>query len=247
QYVPGDDVRHIDWKASARTRDPLMKKYEEERELSILLVLDLSRSGSFGTQERTKREILQETAAMLAHAASIAGDKVGIITFAEKIIEVMPPKKGKAPLHRVLAACFADPIGDQGTRLDLALKRAHQMLKHTGVVFVLSDFEAKDYEQPLLQLGHGHDVIAVRAWSAKEEKIPPIGWITLEDPETGKVSRVDTSSYRFQNWQKLKSEKKEKDIRTLFLRSKVEDLSIETEGDVFRRLVVFFSSRSQRR
>ncbi len=247
QYIPGDDVRHIDWKASARTRDPLMKKYEEERELSILLVLDLSRSGSFGTSRTTKRDLLRETAAMLAHAATIAGDKIGIVTFAEGVVETLPPKKGKAALHRVLAACFAEPASDRGSRLDLALSRANQILKHTGVVFILSDFEAKNYEDQLLPLGHGHDVIAVRAFNAQEERIPPIGWIRLEDPETGKVSLVDTSSYRFQNWQKIKAEKKEKDLRSVFLRSKVEDLSIETEDDLFRRLVLFFGARSRRR
>ena len=167
-YVPGDDVRHIDWKVSARSRDPLIKKYEEERELTVLLVVDVSGSEAFSSARKLKSEVAAEIAGMLAYAASHTGDKVGVMLFAGEVEKIIRPKKGRQHILRIIRDMLAYRPTTRGTDLAGALDGAGRMMKHAGVVFVLSDFLAEGYELPLKRLARRHDVIAVNVGDERE-------------------------------------------------------------------------------
>ena len=246
-YVPGDDVRHIDWKASARTKEPLIKKYDEERELNVFLVVDQSASGAFGSGTNTKREAIQEVAAMIAQATFFSGEKIGMIGFDRQVNETLAPKKGRAHLHRVMAGVFAPDSGREGTDLRAALERVSKVMKHAGVIFIVSDFQAADYETNLRRLTRKHDVVAVRVKDAQELKVPNIGLLPFRDPETGVTTLVDTGSYRFQDWQRRENRNFEERTKTLFKKCGVEELPIETRNDLADTVVRFFSARARRR
>jgi uncharacterized protein (DUF58 family) len=246
-YIPGDDVRHIDWKVSARTKEPLIKKYDEERELNIFIVIDHSASGTFGSTSQSKRAAIQEVAALIAQATFFAGEKVGLLTFSGEVKSFLPPKKGRAHLHRVMAEVFSSDEGVKGTNLSLALEKVDRVLKHAGVVFVVSDFQSNDYDRNLRRLTRRHDVVAVRVKDSEELKIPDIGMLPLSNPETGEVILVDTRSYRFQEWQRGESKKFEEQTKALFKKCGVEELFIETKNDLSEAVVRFFGARARRR
>ena len=186
-YVAGDDIRHIDWKVSARTRDPMIKKYEEERELTVFLVVDVSGSKNFGSIEKLKSEAAAEIAGMLAYAAMHTGDKVGALLFGGEVEMIIPPKKGK---QHILAhhPRYSDVIRQKrkGTDLKGALEAAGRIMKHSGVVFVISDFIAQGYETALRRLARRHDVMAISVADPRERDVPAVGQLLLVDPETGK-------------------------------------------------------------
>jgi uncharacterized protein (DUF58 family) len=185
QYVPGDDVRHIDWKVSARSRDPLVKKYEEERELTVFVVADISASTEFGTQDRSTRERLAEMSAVLAHAANAAGDRVGALLFSGKIDHVVPPKKGRQQILRLTTDLLETQGSEQGTALGDALLTADRVMKHQGIVFVVSDFLAEGYEQPLRRLARRHDVVLIRIQDPGESLVNLKATVLVYDPERG--------------------------------------------------------------
>ena len=160
-YQPGDDVRHIDWKVSARSREPLLKKYEEERELTVFLVVDVSGSESFGSDRKLKSQIAAEIAGMLAYAAVHTGDKVGVLLFGGRVEKIIPPKKGKQHILRVIRDILTYQHRTRGTDLKGALDAAGRIMKHSGVVFVISDFMAENYDISLKRLARRHDVVAV--------------------------------------------------------------------------------------
>ncbi len=242
-YVAGDDVRHIDWKVSARTREPLVKKFEEERELNVLFVVDFSGSGGFGSRKTTKREASAEIAALLATAAERIGDKTGLILFAGAIEKRVAPKRGKSHLLRIVRDILGTEPKSKGTNLRGALETATRIMKHHGIVFVISDFMATDYETSLKRLARKNEVVAVRVSDLHEWEIPNIGSIAVVDPETGEEGIVDPRSYRFKNW----FEKYRKDIDGRFKNAcrgaGVEILPIETREDHVQAVVRFFQAR----
>jgi uncharacterized protein (DUF58 family) len=246
-YVPGDDVRHIDWKASARSRDPLIKKYDEERELSVFLAVDLSGSETFGSFHKLKSEVAAEIAGMLAHAATHTGDKVGVLIFAGKVEKIIPPKKGRQHILRVIRELLTYQAQSPGTDLAGALESTGRIMKHSGVVFLLSDFMAKDYEIPLKRLARRHDVVAVTLTDERETAIPELGQILLLDPETGEERLVDTASYGFKNWLKEHQREFEAEVQTNFRGSRVENLRILTKEDYGEAVVRFFRARARRK
>ena len=199
-YAPGDDVRHIDWKVSARSQEPYIKKYEEERELTVLLIVDVSGSEWFGSTSRLKSEVVAEVGGMLAFAATLTGDKIGAILFAGEIEELIPPRKSRAHVQRIIKSLLTHKPRTLGTNLSAALESARRVMKHNGIVFIVSDFLAKDYSNELKRLSRKHDVIALKIQDPRETEIPKLGKILLTDPETGQEAYVDTSSYLFQQW-----------------------------------------------
>jgi hypothetical protein len=245
QYVPGDDVRHIDWKVSARTRDPLIKKFEEERELSVLLVIDLSASGVFSSREISKQEVLAEIAGVLAHAASQTGDKVGAILFSNRIVKTIPLRKGRAHVQRMIRDVFVQEMESGGTALADALDSARRVLKHSGVVFVVSDFLAKDFEKPLQRLARKHDVIAIRVRDSRESEVPVAGQVWVSNPETGEETLIDTESQSFRNWFREWAEANEKKLSDLFKKSRIEQVLLSTDGSHADLIVRYFQSRSR--
>jgi uncharacterized protein (DUF58 family) len=246
-YIPGDDVRHIDWKISARIRDPLIKKFEEERELSILLVVDASASEAFGTDRKLKAEAVAELSAMIAHAAGRTGDKVGVLIFSGGIDKIIPPKKGRGHVLRIIRDLLSAQPKGQGTALAQALESAGRILKHSGVIFILSDFHAGGYDLALRRLARKHDVVALNVRDLRESEMPQAGQFLFQDPETGEERWVDTSSYAFRKWLQQFLKMDEKARQDAFRGGKVEELRLQTRDDYVEALVRFFRARARRR
>lgn len=250
-YVDGDDIRHIDWKASARkVGDPLIKKYEEERELTVLLLVDVSGSQEFGSQSKLKREVAAEVAGMMAYAAVHTGDKVGMLLFADGVEKTVPPKKGKSHVLRLVRDVLShrSPVTGtkHGTDLAGALENALRVMKHTGVVFVISDFMAEGYASALKRLAKKHDVIAIDIADPRESEVPAVGIGLFVDAETGEEFSVDTGSFRFRKWLKESIEKRESALAETLKGSKVERLKLSTAEDYPAALVKYFRARAQR-
>ena len=246
-YVPGDDVRHIDWKVSARSRDPLIKKFEEERELTVLLVVDISRSEGFGSGTKLKSEVLAEVAAMIAYAASRTGDKIGVLLFGGKVEKVIPPRKGRSHVLRIIRDLLVERSTDPGTALGPALESAQRVLKHSGIVFVLSDFLAKNYEKPLKRLSSRHDVVAINIRDLRESELPPLGQFLFVDPETGEERYVDTGSYSFKKWIDAFKGEDARIRKEAFRGGRIETLELQTREDYGEALVRFFNARARKR
>jgi uncharacterized protein (DUF58 family) len=246
-YVPGDDVRHIDWKVSARSRDPLIKKYEEERELTVLLVVDASGSEAFGSSRKLKSETAAEIAGMLAYAAVHTGDKAGMLIFAGKVEKIIPPKKGRQHVLRIVRDVLSHRAATRGTDLKGALDSAGRIMKHSGVIFVISDFLAEGYEIPLKRLARRHDVVAVQVGDERERQVPDIGHVLLMDPESGEERLVDTGSYAFKKWLEEQKTAHETDTETALKGGRVECLRVLTKDDYGDAVVRFFRKRAKRR
>jgi uncharacterized protein (DUF58 family) len=246
-YVPGDDVRHIDWKVSARSRDPLIKKYEEERELTVFLVVDVSASEAFGSGAKLKSEIQAEVAAMLAYAATHTGDKVGALLFAGQVEEVVRPAKGRGHVMKIAQKVLTYEAKTSGTNLAAALDAADRIMKHAGVVFILSDFIATGYEMSLRRLARRHDVVAVSTDDPRETDVPDLGHFFLRDPETGVEHFVDTGSYAFRKWMKEQVARRAATRDTLLRSGQVEQLRVSTSDDYGEAVVRFFAARSRKR
>lgn len=193
QYQFGDDVRSIDWNVTARYNEPYIKVFEEERELTLMLVVDISASQDFGTQEAFKREILTEIAATIAFSATQNNDKIGLLLFSDQVELFIPPKKGKSHVLRIIRELLEfEPKGSQ-TSLKIAMEYLNGVLKKKAIVFVLSDFIDDGYESPLRIAGQKHDLTAIRIYDTHEEKIPDLGIILVKDAETGLQQYVNTS------------------------------------------------------
>ncbi len=247
QYVAGDDVRHIDWKVSARTRDPLIKKFDEERELTVFLVVDISGSLGFGSGTKLKSEAVAELAALITHAASRAGDKVGLLLFAGKVEKLVPPRKGRNHLLRMIRELLTERPTTPGTALDEALLSASRLMKHSGVVFVISDFHARDFSAELKRLSRRHDVVALNVRDLHEEKVPAVGRILVQDPETGQEVWVDTDSYGFRKWLETFEKDDAAHRRDSFRGGRVEEVRLETRQDYADALVHYLRARARRR
>lgn len=246
-YMPGDDIRHIDWKVSARSREPLIKKYEEERELTVFLVVDVSGSKSFGSVGKLKGEMAAEIAGMLAYAAVHTGDKVGVLLFGGEVEKIIPPKKGKQHILRVIRDVLSYQPRTKGTDMKGALEAAGRIMKHAGVVFIISDFMASDYDVALKRLARRHDVVAVSVGDQRELEVPEGGQFLFVDPETGREAWVDTASYAFRKWLKEYRTEMDTDRETAFKGGKVETLRVLTQDDYGEAVVRFFRARSRRR
>jgi uncharacterized protein (DUF58 family) len=222
-----------------------VKKFEEERELNVFFVVDFSGSGMFGSKKTTKTEASAEIAALLATAAERAGDKTGMILFAGEIEKRVAPKRGKSHLLRMIRDILATEPRSKGTDLRGALETASRIMKHHGIVFVISDFIAKDYETALKRLARKNEVVAVRVRDRHEWEIPNIGAIAVVDPETGEEGVVDPRSWRFRSW----FEKFKQEVDTRFKNAcrsaGVEELAIETREDHVQAVVRFFQVRSR--
>lgn len=194
QYQFGDDVRAIDWNVTARQKGPYVKVFEEERELTLMMVVDVSGSGLFGTVSQYKKEVLTEITATLAFSALQNNDKVGLLLFSDQIELFIPPKKGKSHVLRIIRELLEFSPTSQKTDVAFALKYLGNVLKKKAIVFVLSDFISKDYLQSLRIVGKKHDLTGIRIYDPAEEKIPNIGLVPMEDSETGQIRMIATQS-----------------------------------------------------
>ncbi len=259
EYQPGDDVRNIDWNVTARVGHPYVKKHVEERELSVLLIVDLSGSEQFGTRERFKAERAAELAAVLALSAVRNNDRVGLLIFTDQVEHVVPPKKGKRHVLRIIRDVLAYRPSGRGTDMTGALDYAGRLLRHRSVIFVLSDFALlyppemstespmfAAWEKALKLVARRHDVVAVTVRDEIEATMPNVGMIMLTDPETGQTVAVDTSRpelrQRYHNF--MNAERTA--IRRVFRRNGVDEIEVGTTGSFVGPLLAFFRRRERK-
>jgi len=249
-YLFGDDVRSIDWNVSARVGEPHVKVFREERELTVMLAVDLSGSLSFGTRAQLKRELVAEVAATLAFSAIRFNDRVGMLLFTDGIEEIVPPRKGTRHVLRIVRDLLAFEPKGRGTDIARALDELDATLSKRSVVCVVSDFLADGddrWEASLARLRRRHDVIPIVVADARERELPDVGIIDLEDLETGEVVAFDTASrWVREGWSEVAAERNEARER-LFRKAKVEPLVLETGADFLDRLRAYFLRRDRGR
>ena len=248
EYRFGDDVRDIDWNVTARTRAPHIKIYEEERELTMMLLVDVSASNTFGTTEQVKREVIAEIAAVLAFSAVQTGDKVGCLMFSDKVEHYIPPKKGKGHILTIIRSLLGFESEGRGTRLDVPLKALTNMLHKRCTTFVLSDFlfdfrQAPEVEEALKIAVGKHDLVGIRISDERERELPDVGLVEMSDAETGRTVWVDTSSRSVrENYARLWRERNEATLQML-RRYKVDCADIDTADDYVTELIKLFKQR----
>ncbi len=247
EYVPGDDVRSIDWNVTARTGVPHVKKFVEERDLTVLLVMDLSASQGFGSKYLTKRELMAELGGLLAFAAVRNNDRVGALLFTDRLEGFLPPRKGvDHALAIVREALYAAPEG-RGTNLDLALRSAFSLLKQRSVVFLLSDFLDRGWEKPLKVLARRHDVVAIPIVDPREEELPDRGLIRLLDAETGASKVFDTADPSFRAAWRRRARGSDVDPARAFRSAGIDSIPLRTDAPYEGALVRFFKERERRK
>ena len=248
QYHPGDDVRSIDWNVTARTGEPHVKSYIEERELTVMLVVDVSGSEDFGTRNRFKRDLAVELAAVMSFAATTNNDKVGLLLFTDRMELLVPPRKGRSHVLRMVRDLLLFQPQGVGTDITLALNTVHRMLKRRAIVFLVSDFLAdpESYRQAMLVTNRRHDVVAFDLSDPLEHDIDDVGVIALEDAESGQIRWVDTSSREWRREFNDRVARLEAGKRDVLTAAGVDRVSLTTERDYVAEVGAFFRTRRQR-
>ncbi len=247
EYQPGDDIRSIDWNVTARYNAPFVKVFEEEREMTVMLLIDVSASGNFGTREQFKRELATELAAILAFSAIKNNDKVGVIFFTDKVEKFIPPKKGKSHILRIIREVLAFQPTGKGTDIAGALEYFSAVIKKRSICFILSDFMSNKFDKPLKIASKKHDLVALRIHDTREDTLPNVGLVPMQDAETEEMMYVDTSNKKVRNnFEKNRAQETEK-LRKLFLASGVDLIDITTGTDYVKPLINFFKTRGKRR
>ncbi len=250
EYRVGDDVRDIDWNVTARARTPHIKLYEEERELTMMLLIDVSASRLFGTTDKFKKDVVTEIAAVLSFSAAQNNDKIGVIFFSDRVEKYIPPKKGRTHVLRIISELLEFTPENRGTNIGVALEFMTNVLKKHSTVFILSDFMDIDvdegvanYDKAIRIASSKHDMVAIRTYDIREAELPNVGLLTLRDNETGELVTVDTSSRRVREHYNEYSRKSEMLINTLFTRYKIDNTTVTTDEDYVKALIRLFASR----
>lgn len=248
-YEPGDDVRNIDWKVTARTGQPFIKRYTEERELTMMLVIDVSASTMFGTTDRQKRDVAAQLGAILAYLAILNNDKAGLISFTDKIERYVPPKKGRKHILRMIHEMITlQPTGKE-TNLSLALRTLNRTTKPGSILFLISDFmlPSKAYYRDLLMTSQLHDVISIVLSDPLEAMFPAVGMVVLQDSENDAIQWVDTDSLEWQRSFQERIQRFHSQRDKALSRAKVDRIDIPPDGDFIHAMSMFFKEREQRR
>jgi uncharacterized protein (DUF58 family) len=246
EYMPGDEIRSIDWNVTARTGHPYVKRFVEERELTVMFLVDLSASGAFGSVRKLKNEIAAELCALLAFSAVKNNDKVGLIVFTDRVEMFIPPKKGTKHVLRVIRELLNFKPRPASTDIEGALDYLGRVTTKRSVVFLVSDFQAEGFEKKMRVLGKRHDLIAVTIVDPREVKLPDVGLIELEDAETGETVLVDTSSAAVRKRYERLGREERKRLEELFNSTGVDKIEVMTDRDYVPRLVSFFRVREKR-
>ncbi len=246
EYMPGDEIRTIDWNVTARTGTPFVKRFVEERELTVMFVVDLSASGEFGSVRKLKNEVAAEFCSLLAFSAVKNNDKVGLIVFTDQIEMYIPPKKGTQHVLRVIRELLNFKPRQASTDIEGALDFLGKVTKKRSVVFLVSDFQAEGFEKPMRVIGKRHDLIAVTVVDPREVRLPNVGLVELEDAETGEIILVDTGSAGIRKrFERLGREQSAR-FRELFSSMGVDQIEVMTDRDYVPNLVRFFRARERR-
>ncbi len=246
EYQPGDEVRTIDWNVTARTGYPFVKTYREERELTVVTVVDVSPSERFGSGAQQKVELAAEFSAIISFSAIRNGDKVGTVFFTDKVEKYIPPKKGKKHVLRVIRELLTFQPESQGTDLEEALRFLARVLHRRATVFLISDFLTTDFQKALAAVGNKHDVIAVRTTDPRESELPDVGLVTLQDAETGEMVVVDSRSARIRESFHERGQKERTSQDDLMRSLKIDELELTTGKPYIKELSNFFRMREKK-
>ena len=245
-YNPGDEVRFIDRNVTARTGDLHVKNFTEERELTVMILVDVSASGSFGSVSQSKRELAAEVASLVAFSAIGNRDKVGLLLFADEVELFLPPRKGRSHVLRLVReVLYYEPSG-RGTNIAAALDYLNKVVVRRAVVFLLSDFQAADFSRPLGVTSRRHDLVAVPVVDPLEQAFPNIGRVSLEDAETGTIFEVNTSDPRVRTAFAQAAATRRQELLTLLRRARVDQITLQTDQDYLPALRAFFQQRERR-
>ncbi len=247
EYEPGDDIRSIDWNVTARMGRPYIKRFTEERELTVILVVDVSASSNFGTFEQMKGEIVAELCAVLAFSAIKNNDRVGLLIFTDQIEKFIPPKKGRTHILRVIRELLYTQPGQPGTDITQALEYLNKVFTRRSIVFMVSDFLTSNYMTPLRIANKRHDMVAITITDPREIRLPPVGLIELEDVETGEEVLIDTNDKAWlQAYQKMNIQRREERDREFRLMG-VDAVHISTDRPYIDPLIQFFRMRERQK
>lgn len=249
EYQFGDDIRNIDWNVTARYNHPYIKVFEEERELTVMLLVDVSGSREFGSTAKIKKNVITEIAAVLAFSAIQNNDKIGVIFFSDTIEKFIPPKKGKSHILRIIREMIDFRPENPGTNLPEALRYLTNAIKKKCTAFVISDFidNHADLEKAMSVANSKHDVVAIRIFDDREQELPPIGMVKLKDAETGHYTWVNTSDRKTRDMYRKYWMNQSERLRTIFTRCGVDSTLVNTREDYVKSLINLFKKREARR
>lgn len=247
EYQFGDDIRNIDWNVTARFNHPYVKVFEEERELSVILLVDVSASGNFGTKNQFKRDLITELCAVLSFSALQNNDKIGLILFSDKIEKFIPLKKGRHHVLRIIRELLEFQPESARTDLGIALRYLINVIKKRGIVFILSDFISQDFEEPLKIASRKHDTIAVNIYDQRESELPNVGLIYAQDNETGNLVWIDTSNSIVREKHREWWQNQQNKISNIFNHNSVDSIRIRTDESYITPLINFFRQREKRK
>tara|TARA_B100000287_G_scaffold432339_1_gene491446 strand:+ start:1103 stop:1978 length:876 start_codon:yes stop_codon:yes gene_type:complete len=243
EYQTGDDLRSIDWNVTARYNSPFVKIFEEEREMTVMMLIDVSASGNFGTNKQIKRELATELAAVLAFSAIKNNDKVGIIFFSNKVEKFIPPKKGKSHILRIIREVLSFQPTGKKTDLSEGLRYFNSVIKKRSICFILSDFITPEFEKSLKIANRKHDLVGIRIYDKRENTLPNVGLIPIEDAESEEIIFLDSSDKQVRKDFKNNSFKQVQKLKKIFFSSGVDLIDIETGVDYVKPLINFFKNR----
>ena len=245
-YTYGDDIRQIDWNVTARTGDPFIKVFEEEREQTLMLCIDISQSGTFGSQSQSKMDLAIELAAVLAFSAIKNSDKVGLVLFSDHIEKVVPPKKGRTHVLRLIRELYTTKPTGSGTDIADALSYINRLLDRRAIVVLTSDFQDKDFEKQLRITNQKHDLVSIIINDHLEDELPYIGLVKIKDAETGAEKIVDTSSKKVREAYKIRRMEQKAYIHDKMLKMKIDAVEVQTNESYVQPLMNFFKRRGSR-
>lgn len=246
EYTFGDDVRQIDWNVTARSSEPYIKVFEEEREQTLMLCVDISPSGFFGSHSQTKMELAIEICAVLAFSAIKNGDKVGLVLFSDQIEKVVPPKKGRTHVLRLIRELYTTEPDGKSTNIADALSYVNRLLTRRAILVLASDFQDQNFEKQHRITTRKHDLVNLVINDKLEEDLPDIGIVPFRDAETGKESLVDTSSKKVREAYRNRVQERKKSLQEYFLKNKMDSIDVYTNESYIRPLVNFFQRRISR-
>ena len=245
EYQPGDDIRAIDWNVTARFNNPFIKVFEEEREMTVMLLIDVSGSKDFGTQNQMKQELVTELSAVLAFSAIQNNDKIGVVFFSNKIEKYIPPKKGKSHILRIIRELITFEPEEKGTDIGEALRFLNNVIKKRSICFVISDFFDDNFEVPLRIANRKHDIVGVKISDIREQELVDIGLIQSVDAESGQIQWIDTSNKKLRDDYKRSFVENDNITKQIFKTSGVDVIQLSTDKDYVKPLINFFKQRKK--
>ncbi|HTB07879.1 MAG TPA: DUF58 domain-containing protein [Bacteroidia bacterium] len=245
EYQPGDDIRSIDWNVTARFNHPYVKIFEEERELTVILLVDMSASESFGTQKQLKQEMITELCAVLAFSAIQNNDKIGVIFFTDVIEKFIPPKKGKSHILHIIRELIQFKPTSKKTNISMALRYFTNAIKKKSIAFLISDFMDRGFLDALKIASNKHDLVALRIYDKREKELPNMGLVKFKDAETGKIMWLDTASQKVRGHYNAAVREREDMLKDIFIKSGLDNVNVATNESYIGPLTTLFKKRGR--